>query len=59
MKDVLLLDASAAYMENGVQKVKVKDEYGLHAVSFSFGRKSTSTYWVIDGLEEGTQILVQ
>lgn len=59
MKDVLLLDASAVYMENGVQKVKVKDEYGLHAVSFSFGRKSTSTYWVIDGLEEGTQILVQ
>ncbi len=59
MEDVLLLDISATYMENGVQKVKVKDEYGLHAVSFSFGRKSASTYWVIDGLEEGTQILVQ
>ena len=59
MKDVLLLDISATYMKNGVQKVKVKDEYGLHAVSFSFGRVSGSTYWVIDGLEEGAQILVQ
>lgn len=59
MKDVLLLDVSATYMENGVQMVKVKDEYGLHAVSFSFGRKNSSVYWVIDGLEEGTQILVQ
>lgn len=59
MKDVLLLDVSATYMENGVQMVKVKDEYGLHAVSFSFGRKNSSVYWVIDGLEEGAQILVQ
>lgn len=59
MEDVLLLDVSAAYMENGVQMVKVKDEHGLHAVSFSFGRKNASTYWVIDGLEEGAQILVQ
>ena len=59
MKDVLLLDASAVYMANGTQMVKVKDEYGLHAVGFSFGRKNANTYWVIDGLEEGTQILVQ
>lgn len=59
MKDVLLLDVSATYMANGMQMVKVKDEYGLHAVSFSFGRKSETTYWVIDGLEEGAQILVQ
>lgn len=59
MKDVLLLDASATYMENGMQMVKVKDEYGLHAVGFSFGRKNATTYWVIDGLEEGAQILVQ
>jgi len=59
MENVLLLDASAAYVENGNQMVKVKDEYGLHAVGFSFGRKSTSTYWVIDGLEEGAKILVQ
>lgn len=59
MKDVLLLDVSATYMANGMQMVKVKDEYGLHAVSFSFGRKSDTTYWVIDGLEEGAQILVQ
>ena len=59
MKDVLLLDVAATYMENGTQMVKVKDEYGLHAVSFSFGRKNTTTYWVIDGLEEGAQILVQ
>lgn len=59
MKDVLLLDVSATYMANGTQMVKVKDEYGLHAVSFSFGRMSDTTYWVIDGLEEGAQILVQ
>ena len=59
MKDVLLLDASAVYMANGTQMVKVKDEYGLHAVGFSFGRKNATTYWVIDGLEEGAQILVQ
>ena len=59
MKDVLLLDASAVYMANGTQMVKVKDEYGLHAVGFSFGRKNANTYWVIDGLEEGTQVLVQ
>ncbi|MBQ8798823.1 MAG: hypothetical protein IJZ55_04580 [Lachnospiraceae bacterium] len=59
MKDVLLLNASATYMANGMQMVKVKDEYGLHAVSFSFGRKNETTYWVIDGLEEGAQILVQ
>ncbi len=59
VENALLLDVSATYMENGVQMVKVKDEYGLHAVSFSFGRKNATTYWVIDGLEEGTQILVQ
>lgn len=59
MEDVLLLDASATYVENGMQMVKIKDEYGLHAVDFSFGRKSTSTYWVIDGLEEGAEILIQ
>lgn len=59
MEDVLLLDASGAYMENGQQMAKVMDENGLHAVSFSFGRKSSSTYWVVDGLEEGDQILVQ
>lgn len=59
MKDVLLLDASAVYMANGTQMVKIKDEYGLHAVGFSFGRKNANTYWVIDGLEEGAQILVQ
>lgn len=59
MKDVLLLDASATYTANGVQMVKVKDEHGLHAVGFSFGRKNATTYWVIDGLEEGAQILVQ
>ncbi|MBQ3029421.1 MAG: hypothetical protein IJD26_10085, partial [Lachnospiraceae bacterium] len=61
MEDVLLVDESAVYMDNGVQMVKVKDEYGLHAVSFSFGRKDDNkkVYWVIDGLEEGAQILVQ
>lgn len=61
MEDVLLLDASATYVENGMQMVKIKDEYGLHAVDFSFGRMSTSTstYWVIDGLEEGAEILIQ
>lgn len=59
MEDVLLVDASAVYMDNGVQMVKIKDEYGLHAVSFSFARKNENTYWVIDGLEEGAQILVQ
>lgn len=59
MKDVLLLDASAVYMANGTQMVKVKDEYGLHAVGFTFGRKNATTYWVVDGLEEGAQILVQ
>lgn len=59
MEDVLLLEASAVYMENGVQKVKVKDAYGLHAVTFSFGRKNTAHYWIIDGLEEGTEILLQ
>lgn len=59
MEDVLLLDASAAYIENGKQMAKVMDENGLHAVTFSFGRKSSSVYWVIDGLEEGDQILIQ
>lgn len=59
MKDVLLLDASAVYMANGTQMVKVKDEYGLHAVGFTFGRKNSSVYWVVDGLEEGAQILIQ
>ncbi|MCH5272646.1 MAG: hypothetical protein J1E35_03140 [Lachnospiraceae bacterium] len=59
MEDVLLLDTSASYVENGNQMVKIKDEYGLHAVGFSFGRKGTSTYWIIDGLEEGAKILVQ
>lgn len=59
MKDVLLLDAKAVFMANGTQMVKIKDEYGLHAVGFSFGRKNSSVYWVIDGLEEGAQILVQ
>ena len=59
MKDVLLLDANAVFMSNGTQMVKVKDEYGLHAVGFTFGRKTESVYWVVDGLEEGAQILVQ
>lgn len=59
MNDVLLMDVAASYMKNGVQLVKVKDEYGLHAVGFSFGRQNSSTYWVIDGLKEGAQILVQ
>jgi len=59
MKDVLLLDAKAVFMSNGTQMVKVKDEYGLHAVGFTFGRKNASVYWVVDGLEEGAQILVQ
>lgn len=59
MKDVLLLDANAVFMSNGTQMVKIKDEYGLHAVGFTFGRKNNSVYWVVDGLEEGTQILVQ
>ena len=59
VKDALLLDVSATYMKNGVPMVKVKDENGLHAVTFSFGRKNATTYWVIDGLEEGAQILVQ
>lgn len=59
MEDVLLLDVKASYLENGMQMVKVKDEYGLHAVGFTFGRKNFNTYWVIDGLEEGTEILIQ
>ncbi len=59
MKDVLLLDANAVFMANGTQMVKIKDEYGLHAVGFTFGRKNSSVYWVVDGLEEGAQILVQ
>ncbi|MBQ8549198.1 MAG: hypothetical protein IJ427_11935, partial [Lachnospiraceae bacterium] len=59
MKDVLLLDANAVFMSNGTQMVKIKDEYGLHAVGFTFGRKTESVYWVVDGLEEGAQILVQ
>ncbi|MGN1084055.1 MAG: hypothetical protein ACI4QX_03570 [Lachnospiraceae bacterium] len=59
MENVLLLETAATYTENGNQMVKVKDEYGLHAVGFSFGRKGTSKYWVIDGLEEGAEILVQ
>lgn len=59
MEDVLLLDAGAVYMDNGVQMVKVKDEYGLHAVTFSYGRKGTNTYWIIDGLSEGTEVLIQ
>jgi len=50
---------SATYMKNGVPMVKVKDENGLHAVTFSFGRKNETDYWVIDGLEEGAQVLVQ
>lgn len=59
MKDVLLLDANAVFMSNGTQMVKVKDEYGLHAVGFTYGRKNGTVYWVVDGLEEGAQILVQ
>lgn len=59
MEDVLLLDANAVFMANGTQMVKVKDEYGLHAVGFTFGRAEDSVYWVVDGLEEGAQILVQ
>ena len=59
MKDVLLLDVAATYMEDGMQKVKLKEEDGIHAVSFSFGRRNSSTYWVVDGLSEGAQILVQ
>ena len=59
MEDVLLMDLAASYMSNGMQMVKVKDEYGLHAAGFTFGRKNAATYWVIDGLEEGTQILLQ
>lgn len=59
VKNALLLDVSATYMENGMPMAKVKDENGLHAVPVSFGRKNATTYWVIDGLEEGAQILVQ
>ena len=59
VEDALLVDVSATYMQNGVPMVKVKDENGLHAVAFSFGRKNATTYWVTDGLEEGAQILVQ
>ena len=59
VKDALLVDVSATYMKNGVPMVKVKDENGLHAVTFSFGRKNETDYWVIDGLEEGAQVLVQ
>lgn len=59
MEDVLLLDVAASYLENGNQMAKVKDEYGLHAVGFSYGRKGDSKFWVVDGLEEGAQILVK
>lgn len=59
MENVLLLDASAVYTEKGKQMVKIKDTYGLHAVTFSFGRKNNSKYWVVDGLEEGAQVLIQ
>lgn len=59
MKDVLLLDAKAVFMANGTQMVKIKDEYGLHAVGFTYGRSNSSVYWIVDGLEEGAQILVQ
>lgn len=59
MEDVLLLNAAAVYIENGIQMVKIKDEYGLHAVTFSFGRKNSTHYWIIDGLEEGAEILLQ
>lgn len=59
MKDVLLLDAKAVFMSNGTQMVKIKDEYGLHAVGFTYGRSNSSVYWIVDGLEEGAQILLQ
>lgn len=59
MENVLLLDAAATYIEDGNQMVKIKDEYGLHSAGFTAGRKGTSAYWIVDGLEEGAQILMQ
>lgn len=58
-ENILLLDASCVFMKNGVPMVKIRDAYGLHMVGFSFGRKSSSQYWIVDGLEEGAEVLVQ
>lgn len=59
MNNVLLLPVSAVFMNNGAQMVKLQDQYGLHVAGFFFGRKNTSDYWVLDGLTEGTEVLVQ
>lgn len=58
-ENILLLDASCVVMKNGVPTVKVKDANGLNTFSFAIGRKSSTQYWIVDGLAEGTEVLVQ
>lgn len=58
-ENILLLDASCVFMKNGVPMVKIRDAYGLHMVGFTSGRKSSSQYWIVDGLMEGAEVLVQ
>lgn len=59
VENILLLDAGCVFMKNGVQMVKIKDENGVHISGFVSGRKSPTQYWIVDGLSEGTEVLVQ
>lgn len=59
MDNILLLDAGCVFMNNGVQMVRIKGEGGLYSSGFAFGRKSSTQYWIVDGVQEGNEVLLQ
>ena len=59
MKDVLLVPFDAVTNDNGKHFVTVLHEDGsLEKTQFLSGGNNTEYYWVYDGLEEGTYILI-
>ena len=59
MKDVLLVPYDAVSTDNGKYFVTVLNEDGtLEKTQFLSGGNNTEYYWVYDGLEEGTSVLI-
>ncbi|MBQ8822892.1 MAG: hypothetical protein IJZ82_09630, partial [Lachnospiraceae bacterium] len=59
MKNVLLVPYDAVSTDNGKYFVTVLNEDGtLEKTQFLAGGNNTEYYWVYDGLEEGTSVLI-
>lgn len=60
MKNVVLVPRSAVWSTNGNTYVDVVDKNGkVVTTSFVAGGFDTANYWVIEGLEEGTEICLE